>query len=170
MKLAPLSIVVAMTERRCIGGQGKLLWRASEDLQHFKALTLGHAIVMGRSTFESIGRPLPSRRNIVITSRALAIDGIETASTFAGAVELARTHDPHPFVIGGARVYEAALPLATELHITLVGDPHLGREADCDTFFPPWNEEQFVEVSRRIGTTPGIVFTVWARRHGGSSG
>lgn len=161
--LPALAIIVAMTERRCIGGGGALLWHVSEDLKRFKALTLGHAIIMGRVTYASIGRPLPGRRNVVITSSAAPIPGCEIAPSFEAAVALARQSDDAPFVIGGARVYEAALAVATDLFVTWVGAPHLARELECDTFFPAWDPASFVEAERVPGETEGIVFSRYVR-------
>ena len=160
---AELAVIVAMTERRCIGGAGGLLWHVSEDLKRFKALTSGHAIVMGRVTYESIGRPLPGRRNVVITSRDTPIPGCEIAASFDAAIDLARQTDAKPFVIGGARVYEAALASATELFVTWVGAPHLGREHECDTFFPAWDPAAFVEAEREPGATEGVIFSRYVR-------
>jgi dihydrofolate reductase len=140
----PLAMIAAMTEDRIIGKGGKLPWRLPDDMKHFKATTMGHAIIMGRKTWEETGRPLPGRRNLVVTSRA--IDGVETFRTIEAAIDAARTTDREPFVIGGGEIYRAALPYATKLVVTWVKGAYEG-----DTRFPevPWPE--WKEVERRAG-------------------
>jgi len=133
--VASVSIVVATDERGAIGRDGGLPWRLPNDLQRFKALTMGKPIVMGRKTWESIGRPLPGRQNIVITRQpglpaagATVVAALEEALAVAGgAAEIC--------VIGGAEIYRLALPLARVIHLTRV---HAVVEAD--TFFPPLEE------------------------------
>jgi dihydrofolate reductase len=111
--LPPLALIVAVARDGIIGRDGALPWHLPEDLRHFKRLTRGHAIVMGRRTFESIGRPLPERRNLVV-SRTLAAPppGVELFPSLDAALAAARTTDPEPFVIGGAALYAEALPRA----------------------------------------------------------
>ena len=110
--LAPLALIVAVARNGVIGKDGTLPWHVSEDLKHFKKTTSGHAIIMGRNTHESIGKALPGRRNIVVTRTAGAVfRGCETAHSLEEAIALARTTDDCPFIIGGASLYEAALPL-----------------------------------------------------------
>jgi len=117
--LAPLALIVAVARNGVIGKGGALPWHVSEDLKHFKKTTSGHVIIMGRKTHDSIGRALPKRRNIVVTRQPGALfAGCETAHSLAEAIALARTTDDCPFIIGGASLYEEALPLATELHLT----------------------------------------------------
>ncbi|MEM6794261.1 MAG: dihydrofolate reductase [Acidobacteriota bacterium] len=128
-----LSLVVAVAENGVIGRDGGLPWRLSGDLRFFKKLTVGHTILMGRKTFESIGRPLPKRRSIVLTRRAAARDlppGVEIARSLEEALE--RAAGERTFVIGGAGVYRAALPAARTLHWTRVH-----AEVPGDTYFPP---------------------------------
>jgi len=122
-----VALIAACAENRVIGRDGALPWRLPADLARFRALTMGHAIVMGRRTWESIGRPLPGRRNLVVTSRPLERDGVECFSSLAGALEAA-SPDPEPFVIGGEALYRAALPLAARLHLTRV---HAAPEGDA---------------------------------------
>src|SRR5437016_1982711 len=108
-----LAIVVAMSKNMIIGHQGKLPWHFSEDLRHFRKVTTGHAIIMGRKTYDSIGRPLPNRRNIVVTHQAkLQLLGCEIARSLDDAVAMARMSDVEPRIIGGASVYQQALPQA----------------------------------------------------------
>lgn len=156
---APLAIIVAVARKGVIGKDGGLPWHLSEDLKHFKRTTLGHAIIMGRKTYDSIGRPLPKRRNIVVTrSKGAMFEGCELAHSLDDAIALARSTDPCPFVVGGASLYEEALPLATELHLTSID-----QEVEGDTFFPE-DLSAFEEVERRLGETPGVVFRLLRRR------
>ena len=157
--MAPLALVVAVADGGVIGVAGALPWKISEDLKHFKSVTMGHAILMGRKTYESIGRPLPGRRNIVITRRReLAIDGCEVASSLDEALALARAHDDEPRVVGGAAIYEAALPLATKIFLTEVH-----RQVSGDTFFPPFDRSAWRETERRKGETPDVDFVTLER-------
>jgi len=147
-----LTIIVAMTPGGIIGKQGKIPWHYPEDLKRFKALTTGHAIIMGRKTFESIGRPLPNRRNIVLSRKSHVASlqwliepkvpcepgAAEWWATFDRALEAAYATDDSPFVIGGAEVYEHALPLATRAEVTLV---HEQKIEGADAFFPQSDHE-----------------------------
>lgn len=153
----PLHVIVAMNDARVIGAKGRLPWHVPEDLKRFKALTMGHAIVMGRKTHESIGRALPGRRNVVITSRELATPGVEVARTLDEALALARTTDPEPFVVGGGEIYALALPRATRLHVTWIH-----QEVEGDTFFPAL-DASWREVERTAAQTPGVEFVTYAR-------
>lgn len=123
---SPLTLIVAMTPDAVIAADGKIPWRVPEDLQRFKRLTTGHAIIMGRKTHDTIGRALPDRTNIILT-RNLPPGGVRAlrdcffAPSFGDGLELARSRDDSPFVIGGGEIYAAALPYATRLEITLVG-------------------------------------------------
>ena len=154
----PLAMIVAVSRNGVIGRAGDLPWHIPEDLEHFKKTTLGHAIIMGRKTHESIGRALPKRRNIVVTRSEATFDGCETAQSIDDAIAMARSTDPCPFVIGGASLYASALPIATEIHLTT-----LDREVDGDTFFPT-DLPDFEEVERRRGNTAGVTFRVLRRR------
>ena len=125
-----LSIVVAMDANRGIGIDNKLPWHLPEDLAHFKRVTLGHPIIMGRKTFESIGRPLPGRRNIVVTrSREWRHDGVETAGSLEEAVALVVNESAS--IIGGAQIFAEAMRVADRLIVT-----HIDKVCRCDTFFP----------------------------------
>ncbi len=152
-----LALIVAVAENGVIGKDGDLPWRLPGDLKHFRRTTLGHAVIMGRATWESLPKPLAKRRNIVVTrNRDYVAEGAEVVHSFEEALALARTTDPEPFVIGGASLYEAALPLATRL---VISEVH--REVDGDTWFPPFDRDAFTEASR----TPGEHFDVvtWLR-------
>ncbi len=140
--MAQLTIVVATDAQRGIGINNTLPWRLPEDLAHFKRITLGHPIIMGRKTFDSIGRPLPNRRNIVVTRNAgWRHDGVEAVSSLAAALALAG--DIPACVIGGAQIYAEALPHADRLIVT-----EIGKAFNCDAFFPTIDANQWKEVAR----------------------
>lgn len=154
--MKPLVLILARSENGVIGKDGGLPWHIPEDLKHFKRNTIGHAIIMGRKTYESIGRPLPKRRNIVVTSnRALAIEGCDVVHSLDEAVALARTEDDEPRIVGGATLYIAALPIATRIYLTDVL-----RTVEGDTFFPELGDE-WREVERTEGD--GVVFRTMDR-------
>ena len=138
-----LKIVVAMDRGCAIGRDNDLPWHLPDDLKHFKALTSGHTVIMGRRTYESIGRPLPNRRNIVLTrSRRLSADGCEICHSFTDLLSWEGSGEA--FVIGGAAIYRSALPHAQQLWIT-----HVFTElADADVFFPVYDATQWQEQSR----------------------
>ena len=134
-----LSLIVAYSENRVIGRQGDLPWRLSANLQRFKKLTTGHHIIMGRKTYDSIGRLLPGRTTVVITRNPeLALPGAVTVNGLTAALAAA-ADDPEPFVIGGAEIFAQALPLANKLYLTRVL-----AETDGDCYFPEidWSEWQ----------------------------
>ncbi len=140
-----LILIAAIAKNRVIGNAGKLPWHISEDLKRFKKLTTGHTILMGRKTFESIGKPLPNRRNIILTSQK--ISGIETYPTIEKALEELRNEEK-VFVIGGGEIYQQTLPLADELYLTFVE-----QEVEGDTFFPEYEkilQQQFQLVNEEI--------------------
>ena len=125
-----IALVVAMDANRGIGVDNQLPWHLPEDLAHFKRVTLGHPIIMGRKTFESIGRPLPGRRNIVVTRNGdWRHDGAETAGSLVDAVALVGSEAA--CVIGGAQIFAEAMELADRLIVT-----HIDKVFRCDTFFP----------------------------------
>ncbi|HAP50494.1 MAG: dihydrofolate reductase [Muribaculaceae bacterium] len=140
-----ISIIVAVAARGAIGRQGGLLCHLPADLRRFKSLTTGHSVVMGRRTFESLPHgPLPGRQNIVVThNRHYHPQGVTVAHDVQQAIELA-TMPGEVFIIGGAQIYQAALPLAHTLHLTEI-HAHF---ADADTFFPPLERGEWVEVER----------------------
>lgn len=126
-----ISIIVAASTNNVIGVRGELPWRLSDDLRHFKATTMGKPIVMGRKTYESIGRPLPGRQNIVITRQAnFVAEGCDVVASLEDAA--AKTGDEKEIVvIGGSEIYSLALPMAERLYLTRVH-----AEVDGDAFFP----------------------------------
>ena len=141
-----MSLVAAVARGGVIGRDGGIPWRLPEDIAHFKELTTGHAVVMGRRTWDSLSdrfRPLPGRRNVVVTRN---VDwsgyGAERAGSVEEALELLRD-EGRVFVIGGAEIYAAALPHADELVLT-----ELELDVEGDTFFPEWDRAAFEEASR----------------------
>lgn len=139
---ASLTLIVATDRDRGIGINNTLPWRLKEDLAFFKQTTSGHAIIMGRKTFDSIGRPLPNRRNIVVTRNpGWSHDGVATAGSLSEATALAGNGEL--FVIGGAQIYAEAIQVADKLIVTEI-DAHY----DCDAFFPPIDPSQWEAVSR----------------------
>lgn len=163
MTRPPLALVVAMNRDRLIGADGGLPWHIPEDLKHFKRTTMGHAILMGRVTWDSIGRPLPGRHNIVISRNPeLVLQGADVVHSVEAAIALARARGDHePCIIGGATIYTAALPHVTTLYITEVDHP-----AEGDTFFPALAEGEWEEVERRDGETTEVVFRTLKRMEG----
>ena len=135
----PLSIIVAMTRSGVIGRGGGLPWRLSSDLARFKRLTMGHHIVMGRKTYESLGRPLPGRTAVIITRQRdyLPEFGGLIAAGLEEALRLCE-HDHEPFVIGGGEVFGEALSRAERLYVTWVE-----AELEGDTYFPVWNPDEW---------------------------
>lgn len=138
-----LSAIVAMGENRVIGKNNQLPWHLPADLSHFKAITTGHVILMGRKTHESIGRPLPNRTNVVLTRDThYQAPGVTVVHDLQEA--LARfPQEQEIFIIGGAEIYHLALPLLHTLYLTRVHTT-----LDGDTFFPAWKEDEWQEVSR----------------------
>ena len=143
-----LSIIVAMTDERVIGRNNQLPWRLSEDLVRFKQLTMGHPIIMGRKTFESIGKPLPGRTNIVVTrDPQKSWEGTVSARSLDEALRKAGPGEV--FVIGGAALFEAALPLADKLYLTLIHEAIPG-----DVYFPKFDLKKrfdIIEETRQRG-------------------
>lgn len=141
---AKVSLIVAVGHARAIGAMNQLPWRIPEDLRRFKALTLGHPVVMGRKTFQSIGKPLVQRTNIVVTRQAgfAAPEGVLVAPDPGKALALAAAHDPKVFVIGGAELYAATLPLAREILATLVHLKVPGADARFPRLGPEWHVEE----------------------------
>lgn len=136
-----ISLIVAHDEKRVIGYENQMPWHLPGELQYFKTQTMGKPIIMGRKTFESIGRPLPGRRNIIITRNAnYQAEGVETVSSLGEALALVRDV-PEIMIIGGEQIFRLALPIADRLYITTIHHTFTG-----DTYFPEY-ELDFVEVS-----------------------
>ena len=145
-----LSLICAMAENRVIGRNNSLPWHLPEDLRHFKHATMGNCIIMGRKTWESIGRPLPGRTNIVITTNPdYEAEGARVVGSLPDAIKLAETislidGSEEAFVIGGAGIYRAALPLANRFHLTRVH-----AQVEGDTLLADFDETQWQEVERQ---------------------
>lgn len=136
----PFKAVAAMSLNRVIGAGGKIPWHLPDDFKWFKQLTTGHVIVMGSKTFESIGKPLPNRINVVLSRSGFKHQGVHTIQNLAELGMLAGERDV--FICGGAEVYQQTLPLCSDLYLTVVK-----RTVEGDTFFPPFeNEFALVEV------------------------
>lgn len=135
-----LSIVAAVARNKVIGNLGHLPWRLSADMKFFRNLTYGHHVIMGRKTFESLGKPLEGRVNVVVTkNKNLHLDGALVKYSFEEAVALCRSVKEHEaFVIGGSEIYHLALPQAGRLYLTLVDTQPTG-----DAFFPEWNLDEW---------------------------
>jgi len=140
-----LSIIVAMARNRTIGVNNTLPWQCSEDLKHFKALTMGHHIIMGRKTYDSIGKPLPGRITVVVThDRNLKIEGCLIAHSLQEAISVC-ANDPQIFIVGGADIYMQSLQLADMLHIT-----EIQQDVEGDAYFPECDLEKWQEISREM--------------------
>lgn len=154
-----LALVVAVARNGVIGQGGTLPWRIPEDLRHFKRVTVGHAVIMGRKTWDSIGKPLVDRRNIVVTRNAsLQIPGVEVVPSLEAALALAHERDEEPRVIGGAELYRLALPISTRIFLTEVD-----REVDGDAFFPDLDRAKWREIERRPGEDPTVSYVTLER-------
>ncbi len=153
------TLVVAVGHDGAIGVGGALPWHAPEDLAHFRAVTMGHTLVLGRVTWESIGRPLPGRRMVVVSRQDLVLpDGVVRAASPEVALDLARTTDPAPCVVGGAQVYAALLDRVTEVHLTDVDVAVEGADAHFRLDREGWRE-----VDVRRGDDPRLTFRRFLR-------
>ncbi len=135
MSTPRISIIAAIGKNRELGKRNELIWRIVPDLKRVKALTTGHPIIMGRKTFDSIGHPLPNRTNIVITRGQMCIEGCLIFDSFEKGIEAACAIEHEEiFVFGGSSLYEAALPLANRLYLTVID----ASDDDADVFFPDY--------------------------------
>ncbi len=160
--MTALALIAAVAKNGVIGSGNALPWRLPEDLRHFRALTTGHAVIMGRKTWESIGRPLPGRQNVVVTrQRDFAAEGATVVSSLDDALR-AVTLPPPAFCIGGGELYALALPRATTLHCTQIDSEFAG-----DTRFPEIDRSVWRETSREEHRAPagfGYAFVTFERR------
>lgn len=158
-----ISLVVAMSENRVIGVENRLPWHIPEDLKRFKKITSGHPIVMGRKTFESIGRPLPNRTNIVITrQKDYRVEGVVTVFSLEEALEWAGRSpgSDEIFVIGGGEIFSQILPRAGRIYLTEVEWPFEG-----DAFFPEFDEGAYKETLReKLSDSPIAILKVLERK------
>lgn len=142
-----LSIIAAMAQDRVIGRDNQLPWRLPADLKRFKQLTMGHTLLMGRKTYESIGRPLPGRTTVVVSRQAgYAPAGVTVAGSVDEALAVATGE---VFIAGGAEIYRQTLARADRLYLTLIDASFPG-----DTWFPEWNPADWHEVAREAHTDP----------------
>lgn len=152
-----VTLVAAIGRNRVIGADGGMPWHLPEDLKHFKAVTLGTTMIMGRRTFDSIGRPLPGRRTIVVTrDAAWHRDGVETAHSLGAALALAG--DVPISIVGGGQIYAQAMDLADRMDLTFID-----AEPDGDTVFPQWTDADWREVAR--DRREGFDFVTYERLH-----
>jgi len=150
-----ITIIVAASENLVIGYKNALPWYISEDLKHFKKITINHSVIMGRKTFESIGKPLKDRRNIVISrDKTLKIEGVEVVNSLDDAIY--RTKDQNEiFIIGGEQIYKMAMPIATNMHITKVYT-----NIEGDAFFPAFDESEWKILSQNdLESNEGLKFS-----------
>lgn len=150
-----ISLIVAMASNQVIGDKGQMPWHLSADLKKFRKITTGFPIIMGRKTYQSIGKPLPNRTNIVISNNAdYSPDGCLVFNDLNNAVTHACQLAEQVFVIGGSTLYETLLPIATTLYITQIHQEFAG-----DTWFPAFNRNDWLEVAREdIHDDPSVTF------------
>lgn len=165
--LRPLTLIAAHSRNRVIGDRGGIPWRSREDFAHFRSATLGATLIMGRLTHESIGRPLPERRTIVITRNPdWRAEGVEVAHSLQEARALSAAHPfgEEDFVAGGEQIYRLALPVADRQILTTVD-----LEVGGDAFYPPFDEADWQEVRRisRPENDPPLEWVWWQRVHPG---
>ena len=156
-----ISIIVAMTPDRLIGAAGRLPWYLPDDLKRFRKLTMGHAVVMGRKTFSSIGRALPGRRNLVVSRNPNppAVEGVEWFTSLDAAIAFARSAGENEcFIAGGTEIYAEALQKANRIYVTFVQRdfPFQG-----DTYFPMWDQTQWAVASHEL--VKDLEFVVYQR-------
>jgi len=150
-----VTIIVAASENLVIGYKNALPWHISEDLKHFKQITINHSVVMGRKTFESIGKPLKERRNIVISrDGTLKIEGAEVVNSLDEAIHRTKNEN-EIFIIGGEQIYKIAMPIATHMHVTKVYNNIKG-----DAFFPAFDENEWKILTQKDSeTSEGLKFS-----------
>nr|WP_209125037.1 dihydrofolate reductase [Alkalihalobacillus sp. BA299] len=142
-----ISFLVAMDKNRVIGKDNDLPWRLPADLAYFKKVTMGHPIVMGRKTYESIGRPLPGRENIIITrNQNYSAEGCTVLHSLDDVKKVIDDSTKEVFIIGGAEIFKEAFPIADKLYIT-----HIDEAFEGDTYFPAFSDQEWKEVSREKG-------------------
>ena len=138
-----INLIAAMAHDRVIGKDNRMPWHLPADLQHFKSVTMSQPIIMGRKTFESIGRPLPGRRNVVISrNTSLTLEGVDIVHSIDEAIALCADEESI-MIIGGANLYQQTLTLADILHLTFID-----LTVDGDARFPDWTELDWIEVGR----------------------
>lgn len=159
-----ICLIAAVSKNNQIGLHGKMPWHLPEDLSYFRQITSGHPVVMGRKTFESIGKPLPGRTNIVLTTQThFSAEGIIALHDIDTLLKLYKTSEETLFVIGGGEIYRTFLPYATSLYLTLINEVVEG-----DTSFPSYEEDFYLASSTpsQSITASGhpFLFTIWKRK------
>lgn len=155
-----ISLIVAMAANRVIGRQGTIPWKIPGEQKMFKKITLGHSVIMGRKTYESLGRPLPGRTNIVVTRQTgYQAPGCTVAGDLASAFNCCPADENEAFIIGGAQLYRATLPMADRIYLTVIA-----RKFPGDTYFPPIPESDFqIKESKFIHGVEPYNFFVYER-------
>ncbi len=149
-----ISLIAAIGKNNELGKDNQLLWNIPEDMKHFRETTRGHTVIMGRKTFESIGKALPNRRNIVITRDAnYRKDGVDVTNSLEEAILLCENSE-EVFIIGGGEIYKQALPFASKLYIT-----HVHKEYDADTFFPEIKESDWIKTRKDDGLANDVPYS-----------
>ena len=139
-----VTIIAAIAEHNALGKNNQLIWHLPADLKRFKKTTLNHVVIMGRKTFESLGKPLPNRTNILITrDKNYKVEGCVVVNSLKEALETATKEDENPFILGGAEIYKQALPFTDKLDVTFVH-----HQFDADVFFPEIDKTIWKETSR----------------------
>jgi dihydrofolate reductase len=152
-----LTLIAAYADNRVIGDHGRIPWRISEDFAHFKATTMGGTLIMGRATYDSIGRPLPGRTTIVVTRNVeWSADGVLVAHSLDEALAMAADQPGEVFVAGGAQIYELALPHATHQVLTEVR-----QSPDGDAHYPEFDTDEWIEMRRE--PRDGFEWVWWER-------
>ncbi|MDB4516903.1 dihydrofolate reductase [Crocinitomicaceae bacterium] len=153
-----VSFVVAMSKQtRAIGLKGDLIWKIPEDIKHFKDVTMGHPMIMGRKTFDSIGRVLPGRTSVVITkNKDLMHDRVVVCHSIEDALRLSeQIEDEEITVIGGGAIFKLSIPYVTRIYLTEVDD-----DAEGDAYFPELDESNFIETDRKEGNYNGLSYVI----------
>lgn len=159
-----ISIIVAVDENNGIGKNNDLLWHMPADLKHFKDTTSGHTVIMGRKTFDSVGKPLPKRRNIIITRQTgLEIPGAEVVGDLSSAIALCDENE-EVFIVGGAEIYKMAMDITDRIYLTVIKGVF-----GADTFFPPidpdtWKETEAVSFEADEKNASGYTFSTLIRK------
>lgn len=133
-----ISIIAAMTRKRVIGKSNRLPWRIKEEMDNFRKLTIGNVVVMGRKTFESIGKPLADRKNIIISRTGIDAEGIDVCPTIDEGLKKAEKYGKEIFIIGGASIYEQTISIADKMYIS-----YIKREYEGDAYFPEFNQKEW---------------------------
>ncbi len=153
-----INIIVAMAPNRVIGKNNKLPWHIPDDLKNFKRLTTGNTVIMGRKTYESIGRPLPNRKNIVISTSMPTTDVVTVCKSLQEGIMEAKLFGKDVFIIGGASLYEQIIPLADKMFISYVK-----RDYDGDVYFPEFDENEW-EIEQKEDH-PDFELVIYVRKH-----